>query len=362
MTRGQCRAAYNCGVNERIVNVDLGPRSYPVVIGSGVRDQLVDHVPTSARRVAIVSQESIGFAVESGKEQQTFFVGQGESAKVMSTIESLCRQWAQWGLNRNDVVVGVGGGIVTDIAAFAASVFHRGIPVIQVATSLLGQIDAAIGGKTGVNLPEGKNLVGTYWQPDAVLCDLDALATLPPRHYRAGLGELAKYHFLDDGSMNALAVAQLDGGRLVDDAIADRVEASVRLKAAAVAADEREGGQRALLNYGHTLGHALETLGDHDLLHGEAVAIGIAFAAELGRTLGRIDDARVAEHRRILAAYDLPMLPPDTPAFDEVLPLLSRDKKALDGITFILDGERGCEVVADVPVDALAESYARFVS
>lgn len=349
-------------MNQRIVNVDLGPRSYPVVIGSGVRDQLADHVPAKAKRVAIVSQESIDFAVQSGKEQRTFFVGQGEQAKVVSTIESLCRQWAQWGLNRNDVVVGVGGGIVTDIAAFAASVFHRGLPVIHVATSLLGQIDAAIGGKTGVNLPEGKNLVGTYWQPEAVLCDLDALATLPARHYRAGLGELAKYHFLDDGSMNALAVAELDDGRLAGEAIADRVEASVQLKAAAVAADEREDGRRALLNYGHTLGHALETLGDHDLLHGEAVAIGIAFAAELGRTLGRIDDTRVAAHRRVLAAYDLPMTPPGTPSFDDILPLLARDKKALEGITFILDGDRGCEVVTDVPVDALAESYTRFVS
>ncbi|MDW3179186.1 MAG: 3-dehydroquinate synthase family protein [Acidimicrobiia bacterium] len=345
----------------RTVNIDLGDRSYPVVIGDAVRHTLADHIPAKAQRVAIVTQESIGVRVDSGREQREFFIAQGESAKVLSTIESLCRQWAQWGLNRNDVVVGVGGGIVTDVAGFAASVYHRGIPVVQVATSLLGQIDAAIGGKTGVNLPEGKNLVGTYWQPHAVLCDLEVLRTLPARHYRAGLGELAKYHFLDDGSLNALEIGSLEDGRLSIDAIADRVEASVRLKAAAVMADEREGGQRALLNYGHTLGHALETLGDHDLLHGEAVAIGIIFAAELARTLGRIDDARVSEHRRIISAYDLPMRPPGTPNFDDIVPLLGRDKKALDGLTFILDGDDGCEIVKGIETDALAESYARFL-
>lgn len=345
----------------RTVNVELGDRSYPVVIGSGVRDRLPDLVPANTRRVAVVTQSAIGLEVDSGREQRTFLVEQGERAKVLATIERLCREWAQWGLNRNDVVVGVGGGIVTDIAGFAASVYHRGIPVVQVATSLLGQIDAAIGGKTGVNLPEGKNLVGTYWQPLAVLCDLDALETLPSRHYRAGLGELAKYHFLDDGGLNALDVSALRDGRLVESEIADRVEASVRLKAAAVSADEREGGRRALLNYGHTLGHALETLGEHDLLHGEAVAIGIAFAAEVARSLGRIDDARVDEHRRVLASYDLPMKPSGPPSFDEILPLLGRDKKALDGITFILDGAQGCEVVTDVDPDLLAETYQRFI-
>lgn len=345
----------------RTVHVDLGERSYPVEVGAGARHRLSKHVPSTAKRAAIVTQESIALEVETGVDQRTFFVEQGETAKSLETVESLCRQWAQWGLNRNDVVVGVGGGIVTDLAGFAASVYHRGLPVIQVATTLLGQIDAAIGGKTGVNLPEGKNLVGTYWQPLAVLCDLEALETLPPNHYRAGLGELAKYHFLDDGSLNRLSTGDLQDGRLDVAALADRVEASVVLKAAAVTADEREGGSRALLNYGHTLGHALETLGGHDLLHGEAVAIGIAYAAEVALTLGRIDSARVAEHRRVLAAYDLPMLPPSRPSFDEIVPLLRRDKKALDGITFILDGPNGCEVVADVDTDVLAASYERFI-
>lgn len=345
----------------RTVDVELGDRTYPVQIGAGARHRLTEHVPERARRVAIVTQESIGVEVDSDLSQEVFLIDQGEQAKTLSTIEQLCRQWAQWGLNRNDVVVGIGGGIVTDVAGFAASVYHRGLPVIQIPTTLLGQIDAAIGGKTGVNLPEGKNLVGAYWQPLAVLCDLETLNTLPARHYRAGLGEMAKYHFLDDGSLNTLDHESLIDGRLGIDALADRVEASVRLKAQAVSADEREGGQRALLNYGHTLGHALETHGDHDLLHGEAVAIGIAYAAELAHSLGRIDRDRVEEHRRILASYDLPMRPPGTPRFDDLLPIMQRDKKALDGITFILDGSNGCEVVENVEPSALASTYERFV-
>ena len=343
------------------VNVDLGTRSYPVKIGFGVRSKVLDHMPPSVRRVAVVTQASIGVELDFGDvESRVFTIGQGEDHKTISTIETLCRQWAEWGLNRNDVVVGIGGGIVTDVAGFAASVFHRGLPVIQVPTSLLGQIDAAIGGKTGVNLPEGKNLVGTYWQPLAVLCDVETLATLPERHYRAGLGELAKYHFLDNDSTRDPAV--LDDGRLSVGDIVDRVAWSVQLKADAVSADEREGGRRALLNYGHTLGHALETLGNHELLHGEAVAIGIAYAAEVALEMGRIDEARVGYHRAILGGYDLPMTPPGSPSFDDLAPLLARDKKALDGITFILDGPQGAEVVEKVETSVLASSYERFIS
>ncbi len=349
-------------MNQQTVTVDLGDRSYPVEIGSGTRYRLAEHIPANARKVAIVTQESIGIEVDSGVDQRVFHIGQGEEHKTIDTIERLTREWTQWGLNRNDVVVGVGGGIVTDVAGFAASVYHRGIPVIHVATSLLGQIDAAIGGKTGVNLAEGKNLVGTYWQPRAVLCDVDTLETLPARHYRAGLGELAKYHFLDDGQMNELSTADLIDGRLAADELIERVVASVQLKANAVMGDEREGGSRALLNYGHTLGHALETLGNHELLHGEAVAIGIAYAAEVALDMGRIDAARVEQHRAVLAGYDLPMLPPGAPRFDDIAPLLARDKKALDGITFILDSAQGCEVVTGVDIDLLAASYERFVS
>ena len=265
-----------------------------------------------------MTQPGIGWDVDPGVESRVFPMGDGEDAKHLGTVEDLCRDLAQWGLTRADVVVAVGGGVVTDVAGFVASVYHRGVPVVHVPTSLLGQVDAAIGGKTGVNLPEGKNLVGAYWQPSAVLCDTETLATLPPREQRSGRGEMAKYAFLGVDDLPDLPL---------DEAVA----ACVRCKAEVVASDEREGGRRAILNYGHTLAHALETAGGYDLRHGEAVAIGLVYAAEVARRLGRIDDARVAEHRKVVAGYDLPLdLPPGLDP-DELVDLFGRDKKAVTG-------------------------------
>jgi 5-deoxy-5-amino-3-dehydroquinate synthase len=321
------------------VPVELGDRSYDVVVGAGARHRLLDVVPTGARRAAIVTQANVPVVVDPGIEHQTFLIDDGEDAKNLETIEDLCRQFSRWGLTRTDVVVAVGGGVVTDAAGFAAAVYHRGTPVVHVATSLLAQVDAAIGGKTGVNLPEGKNLVGAFWQPAAVLCDTETLETLPPREYRSGLGEIAKYHFL---GAEDLADCNLD----------EKVARCVALKAAVVAEDEREGGRRALLNYGHTLAHALETANEYDLRHGEAVAIGLVYAARLAEALGRVDAARVDDHRRVLASYDLPMdLPPSSNA-DRLVQLMLRDKKATEGLTFVLDGPRGVEVVKGVTEQA----------
>lgn len=323
-----------------VVPVELGERSYEVLVGDGARHALADVVPPGARRVAVVTQEGIGVEVDPGREHRVFTIGQGESAKTLATVEALCRGFAEWGLTRADCVVAVGGGLVTDVGGFAAAVYHRGVDVVYVSTTLLGQIDAAIGGKTGVNLPEGKNLVGAFWQPRAVLCDTATLATLPPRELRSGLGELAKYHFLAPPGPGEPSLDQLP--------MDERVAACVRIKAEVVAADEREGGRRATLNYGHTLAHALETVGRYDLRHGEAVAVGLVYAAELGRALGRIDADRVAEHRRVVGAYDLPSRLPAGVDGDEVVAVMGRDKKALDGLTFALDGPEGVEVVAGV--------------
>ncbi len=230
----------------------------------------------------------------------------------------------------------MGGGVVTDVAGFAAAVYHRGVSVVHVPTSLLGQVDAAIGGKTGVNLPEGKNLVGAFWQPAAVICDVETLGTLPPREYRSGLGEMAKYAFLG-----------VD--RLRDLALEDAVAACVACKAEIVGADEREAGRRALLNYGHTLGHALETAGGYDVRHGEGVAIGLVFAAHLAARLGRIDSARVAAHEHLVAGYDLPSRLPPGADPQELVSIMGRDKKATDGrLTFVLDGPSGLAVVPGV--------------
>jgi len=263
------------------LEVPLGDRSYPVLVGAGARHRLLEVLPIGVRRAAVVTQASIPVDVDPGVEHQVFTMGEGEEHKDLGTIEDLCRQWAAWGLTRGDCVVAVGGGVVTDTAGFAAAVYHRGIPVVHVSTTLLGQVDAAIGGKTGVNLPEGKNLVGAYWQPSAVLCDTEVLSTLPPEEWRCGLGELAKYHWLG-------------GGQLYELELDERVAACVRIKADVVSSDERESGRRAILNYGHTLAHAIETASDHALRHGEAVAIGLIYAAEVAHRLGRIDAGAVA--------------------------------------------------------------------
>jgi 5-deoxy-5-amino-3-dehydroquinate synthase len=327
------------------LTIDLADRSYPVVVGGGVRHRLAALIPVGASRAAVVSQETIPWEVDCGIEQHTFFIDDGEEAKNLETVEELCRGFTRWGLHRNDVVVAVGGGVVTDVAGFAAAVYHRGVRVVHVPTSLLGQVDAAIGGKTGVNLREGKNLVGAFWQPSAVLCDTETLGTLPPREYRSGLGEMAKYAFLG-----------VD--RLRDLSLEDAVAECVACKAGIVAEDERESGsgRRALLNYGHTLAHALETTGRYDLRHGEAVAIGLVFAARLAYRLGRIDAERVAEHEAVVSAYDLPMRPPPGLDPDELVTVMARDKKASSrGPIFVLDGPAGLELVG-VARDAVTET------
>lgn len=326
------------------VEVPLGDRSYPVLVGPGVATELSAVVPSSAKRVAVVTQAGIAVEVSAGVDSRVFTIPDGEQFKTLATVEELCRDWAKWGLTRGDAVVSVGGGLVTDVGGFAASVYHRGVPVVHVPTTLLGQIDAAVGGKTGVNLPEGKNLVGSYWQPAAVLCDTELLSTLPQREWNCGYGEMAKYEFLGAGELRDLPLA-------------DQVERCVRLKAEVVSADEREGDRRAILNYGHTLAHALEVSGGFDLRHGEAVAIGLVYAAEVAHRLDRIDVARVDHHREVIAGYDLTWsLPTDADAA-ELLTLFGRDKKALDGVTFVLDGPSGVEVVAvedeSVLIDAL---------
>ena len=320
------------------VPVILGDRSYEVLVGHGARHRLLEVMPAGVTRAAVVTQAGVDVPVDPGVEWKPFLIGEGEQAKRLATVEELCRGFAQWGLTRADMVVAVGGGVVTDVAGFAASAYHRGVAVVHVATTLLAQVDAAIGGKTGVNLPEGKNLVGAFWQPAAVLCDTEVLETLPPREYQSGLGELAKYSFL-----GAEGLADLP--------LAERVARCVEIKAAVVAADEKEAGQRAVLNYGHTLAHALETLADDigaDLRHGEAVGIGLVFAALLARRLGRIDDERVAEHRRVVEGYGLPTELPAGAHEGQLIDLMTRDKKATTGLTFVLDGPRGVELVRGV--------------
>jgi 5-deoxy-5-amino-3-dehydroquinate synthase len=329
----------------RELAVELGDRSYPVVIGDGARHELARVVPPAAQQAVVVTQEAVRQAgwlhgLDPGVPFEVCTIGEGEGSKTLGSVEELCRRFAQIGLSRSDIVIAVGGGIVTDVAGFAAASYHRGTPYLNIATTLLGQVDAAIGGKTGVNLPEGKNLVGAFWQPAAVLCDTETLATLSPREWACGKGEMAKYAFLGEPP-----VAGTD--------MEEQVARCVAIKAEVVAADEREGDRRMVLNYGHTLAHALEGAGlaehpEWDLRHGEAVAIGLIFAALLAERLGRIDAARVQEHRAVVGSYDLPMGLPAGAGAEELVGFMERDKKAQHDLTFVLDGANGVQPVRGV--------------
>jgi 5-deoxy-5-amino-3-dehydroquinate synthase len=336
----------------REIEVALGERAYPVLVGSGARHELARVCPTSAKQAVLVTQGPIAAAgwlddLDPGVPFEVVEIAEGEDHKTLRAVEGLARRFAQLGLSREDLVVAIGGGIVTDVAGFAAATYHRGTAYINMATSLLGQVDAAIGGKTAVNLPEGKNLVGAFWQPAAVLCDTDTLGSLSPREWACGKGEMAKYAFLGQAP-----TPDMD--------LEEQVARCVQIKADVVVADEREGDRRMILNYGHTLAHALEAAGlvahpEWDLRHGEAVAIGLIFAARLAERLGRIDQARVAEHRAIVGGYDLPSDLPPGAAAAELVTYMGRDKKAHQDLTFVLDGPAGVETVRGVAqADVLA--------
>ncbi len=317
-------------------------REYPVLVGTNAREKLDSVLPKDSQRVAIITQDNIGVNLNLEIENKIFLIPDGEEAKTLNTIESLCRSFTRWGLTRKDCIVGIGGGVVTDVAGFAAATYHRGTPVIHIPTSLLGQIDASIGGKTGVNLPEGKNLVGAFWQPTAVLCDTSVLSTLPEREMLSGYGEMAKYHFLGSGNLDGLNLEE-------------KIARCVEIKAQVVASDERETGTRAILNYGHTLGHALETSENYDLRHGEAIAIGLVFAAELAHKLGRIGQDRVEEHRLVVDQYGLSSMMPQGTDPDVIMEVMARDKKAINGLTFVLDGPDGVEVVTGIEPSIVRE-------
>ena len=331
------------------IRVQLGERSYDVVVGSGVRSQVSSALPTTAQRALVITQEGIPFAIaddlkSAGVSVSTIMIGDGEEHKSLSTIEAIMAECANIGLTRNDVIVGVGGGMVTDVAGFAASLWHRGIAAVHVSTTLVGMVDAAVGGKTGVNLATGKNLVGSFWQPRAVFCDTDALASLSPREIRCGHGEMAKYHFLT-------------GDNLLTLELAERIARCVQIKADIVGVDEREGGRRMLLNYGHTLAHALEIATDFSLAHGEAVAIGLVYAAHVAYQLGRIDQYRVDQHRAVVTGeYGLSCALPAGVSHEQLIQLMHGDKKALTGLTFVLDGPRGVEPVTSVDLEAVRQS------
>jgi 3-dehydroquinate synthase len=349
----------------RRVTVALDP-AYDIIIGAGAAAEL-EHFVGEPQRVHVVTQEHLVDKLEpvwgalGGSEGlQIALIGDGEAAKSLDTVGVLCRAFAQRGLRRNDTVIAVGGGVVGDTAGFAAAVYHRGIKVVQVPTTLLAQVDAAIGGKTAVNIPEGKNLIGAFHQPIAVVADTSVLATLPDAEYRSGLGEVAKYALMPEGN-DIAATLESDHDRVLardPETLSALVAECAAIKAGVVVSDpNEESGVRARLNLGHTLGHAIETVGDYSLSHGEAVAVGLVFASALAAAMELVGPDAVDHARAVVARLGLPVTVPGQHRASELLAVMERDKKSRGGLTFVLPHEHSLGTVDDPPAHALDKAF-----
>jgi 3-dehydroquinate synthase len=346
------------------VRVALAERSYDIEIGSGTLAALPeflrartdsDHavVITDSNVEGLYADAASDLLVGDGWEVDLFAVDPGETSKSVEVVEELWNVMLDEGADRKSIVVAIGGGVVGDLAGFAAASFARGLEFFQVPTTLLAQVDSSVGGKVGINLPGAKNMVGAFWQPRGVLCDVAALESLPDREYRAGLAEVVKYGVILDADFFAFLEANVDAINARDAAILTQiVQRSCRLKADVVEQDERElTGLRASLNYGHTFGHAFEAIGEYEeLLHGEAVAAGMRCAMQLAVRLGRVDEATYARQEALLTTLNLLVDPLEADGQD-LLRLMYRDKKTAAGkLRFILPSRIGhVELVGDVP-------------
>jgi len=354
------------------VRIALGERSYDIHIGAGLLarpDPIAELLPQP--RVAVVSNATVaplylealsaGLA-RAGIAAVPIVLPDGERYKNWETLNLVYDALLANRCDRGTAVVALGGGVVGDIAGFAAATYQRGVPFVQVPTTLLAQVDSSVGGKTGINHPRGKNMIGAFHQPSAVLADMDVLKTLPERELRAGLAEVIKHGAIRDATYFDWLEANV--GRLLarePEALAHAVRRSVEIKAEIVALDERETGLRALLNFGHTFGHAVETgLGYGEWLHGEAVAAGMVMAAELSHRLGGIDASAVERLRSLVARAGLPVAAPAGIDAGRFLDLMSVDKKARAGrLRLILLERLGAAYIADdVPPAALRATLA----
>lgn len=330
----------------RSVKVELGERSYEIVVGAGLIDEAASYFPQRARYnnvVAIVDANveplyagRLAASLARRGRVHKLVVPSGEASKSLEVVAGLLARMARLEVRRQDVVVALGGGVVTDLGGFVASIYQRGIGVVHVPTTLLGQVDAAIGGKTGVNLEAGKNLVGTFWQPAAVLADISTLKSLPPRQFRSGMAEVIKYGLCYDRSILKTVEEQREAIESQDpQVLEDLVCRCAAIKAAVVSQDETDFGGRTILNYGHTFGHALEAAGGYEQwLHGEAIAVGMMFAAHLAHQMGLLDAEGVEVHRRAFEATGLPVRASFDP--EAVVGAWSIDKKFLDGQRWVL--------------------------
>ena len=368
------------GQSETTIEVTLPGRSYPIVIGEGLITsagrRIVAALPGA--RCAVVTDQNVAALylapLKESLEAQGLFLGDavvaaGEASKSFPVLARLCETLLKLGVERGDCVVALGGGVVGDLAGFAASILRRGVRLVQVPTTLLAQVDSSVGGKTGIDTPQGKNLIGTFHQPSLVLADVSVLSTLAPREFRAGYAEVMKYGLLGDApffgwlEQHWPQVFSGEGGERLK-----AIETSVRAKASIVEADEREEtGKRALLNLGHTFGHALEAFAGYSdrLLHGEAIAIGmrLAFTYSVEQGLCPAEDAACVE--RHLAAVGLPFRIADisgkTPTTGQLLRLMAQDKKVKGGklALVLVRGIGEAFVERDVPLDRLTAFLER---
>lgn len=346
---------------EEIVAVGLGDRSYRVQVGTGTLPQIgtLCHAAGLGKRAALVTNPTVGAlylpTVKASLEAAGFGVleveiADGEQYKNSETLNSIYDRLIEGGVTRDGFIVALGGGVVGDMAGYAAATFLRGIPFVQVPTTLLAQVDSSVGGKTGINHPRGKNLIGAFHQPRLVLVDTETLKTLPEREYLAGLAEVVKYGVaLDRTFFELLEANAAPLLRREQDILRTIIARSCAIKAGIVEQDEREGGLRAVLNYGHTLGHAVETLtGYRQYLHGEAVAIGMARAAELSVAFGYASEADAARVLALLTALNLPVALPMFP-LTQYLDALLKDKKSRDqGLNFVFNRGIGGFTIATV--------------
>ncbi len=335
--------------------VETPERCYPILVERGGVSRLREYIPARAGKIFFVSTEDVwqlhGHTVARDLAHQVLFFPGGETRKRLAEVEALAEQMIQKGADRASLIVAVGGGIVTDVAGFLAAIFMRGIPLIQIPTTLLGQVDAAIGGKTGVNLTAGKNLIGSFHQPLAVLIDPALLGTLPEREYRAGLFEIIKHGVIADPDLFSLMRQEPDRVLSREKDVVDRMIAdSVKLKAHVVSGDEKEDDRRRILNFGHTFGHALEAETDYSrFLHGEAVAWGMKAAALLAEMEGMLPSRDREEIVQCVNSYGpFPSLDGIDPA--RLAARLKSDKKTVQGkIHFVLPERIGAvRITADV--------------
>lgn len=350
------------------LNVDLGDRSYPIFIGSGLLAQpslLTDYI--QGQSVLVVSNETIApiyldkvMSQLNDYKADSCILPDGEQFKNLDVVNQIFTKLLEERFDRRTTLVALGGGVVGDMTGFAAAAYQRGVNFIQVPTTLLSQVDSSVGGKTGVNHPLGKNMIGAFHQPQSVVVDIDTLSTLEDRELIAGIAEVIKYGLIIDAEFFAWLEDNIDSLLNRDPAaLTYAIRRSCEIKAEVVAADEKEAGQRALLNLGHTFGHAIETaMGYGNWLHGEAVGCGMVMAAQMSNTLGWLSDEALDRTTLLIQRAQLPTVPPDKITAERFLELMQVDKKVIDGaLRLVLLKDIGQSLVtADYEPQALMET------